>query len=129
MAPGSAKMSAKIETTPVIGLCHSGWRLERHCRPLIRLSAFRKRQRDQHAAANKPVPHQAPTCARPQRGPLRSRSPASRGGTQAERKNYAELVTIVQMTAGRLTAGCRAVNTSKRNPGAPESWRPGILEA
>src|SRR5262245_6706796 len=106
MAPGGAKMAAKIETTPVIGLRHSGWRLERHCgRPLICLSALRKRQRDQHAAANKPVPHHAPTCARPQRGPLRSRSPASRGGTQAERKNYAELVTIVQITAGRLTAG------------------------
>src|SRR3981081_1026263 len=69
MAPGGAKMTAKIEAAPVaellMGLCRNGWRLERHCgRPLIRLGALRKRQRDQHAAANKPMPHQAPKYPR-----------------------------------------------------------------
>src|SRR6266700_5508849 len=69
MAPGGAKMAAKIEAAPLVGhftgLCCNRWRLERHCgRPLIRLGALRKRQRDQHAAANKPMPHQAPRYPR-----------------------------------------------------------------
>src|SRR5882724_12722241 len=109
MAPGGAKMTANVETAPVIGLRRNGRRLERHhWRPFIRLGALRKRQRDQHAAANEPtpnepIPHQAPRYprlpARPDAGPA-SRSPAGRSGTQAERKNYAELVTIVQNAGG-----------------------------
>src|SRR5439155_15345887 len=99
MAPGGAKMATEVEAAPIIGRRRYGWCLERHDqRPLIGLRAFRKRQRDQHAAANKPVPHQAPTCAPPTQATA-LRSPASRRGTQAETKNYSELVTIMQNTA------------------------------
>lgn len=63
-------MTAEVEAAPVKWLRHNGWRLERHHgRPFVRLSALRKRQRDQHAAANNPVSHQAPTCVSPDAGP------------------------------------------------------------
>src|SRR5712671_4108121 len=113
MAPGGAKMTADVETAPVIGLRRNGRRLERpHRRPFIRLGVLRKRQRDQHAAANEPtpnepMPHQAPrypVCLFAPTQAAPSRSPASRRGTQAERKNYAELVTIIQNSTGRRGA-------------------------
>ena len=114
-------MTADVETAPVIGLRRNGRRLERpHRRPFIRLGALRKRQRDQHAAANEPtpnepMPHQAPrypVCLFAPTQAAPSRSPASRRGTQAERKNYAELVTIVQNAGGGGRVGSTAaVNT------------------
>jgi hypothetical protein len=99
-------MTAEVEAAPVIGLRRNGRRLERHhARPLICLGAFYQRQRDQHAASNEQMPHQAPMRAngRSALAPaLRPRSPASCRGTQAERKNYAELVTIVQSASGNI---------------------------
>src|SRR5258705_9981310 len=116
MAPGGAKRTAEIEAAPVIGLCGNTRRLERGDNgPFIGLGAHRKRQRNQPAAANEPGPHPSPHTRPPRRRPLRSRSPASRGGTQAERKNYAELVTIVQNTGREGRGGSpAAVNTWKR---------------
>src|SRR5262245_6843259 len=67
------------------------------------------------------MPHQAPIHVRRSLALTQDaapRSPASCGGTQVERKNYSELVTIVQNIAGRWLCFLAAVKClEKRHPG------------